>query len=57
MENPELRHAFQAKPFTETYVNLFKCLDDSLNYNFGIQMFLRTVQILGEIAVEQALSE
>jgi hypothetical protein len=28
-----------------------------LNYNFGIQMFLRTVQILGEIAVEQALSE
>jgi hypothetical protein len=25
MENPELHHAFQAKPSTETYVGLRKC--------------------------------
>jgi hypothetical protein len=40
MENPELHHAFQAKPFTKTYVGLCKCCRGMFHLQLSYQEFL-----------------
>jgi hypothetical protein len=47
-ENPELHHAFQAKPITKAYAAFANVVEDSLNFNFAIQSFPCSVQNFGE---------
>jgi hypothetical protein len=53
MENPELRHAFQAKPFTKTYVSLYKCCRGMSHIQLSYLAFLsRSSKFWRKIAVK-----